>query len=267
MILPPSRRRPCSLPSSAMRASLQPASLRSSHTMLVCGGYVSLPPIPVHILATCAAISCDFRSSPSLPLGSLPNVSSTATRAAAATTPDCRSPPPMVLRVHRACLMVLLVPRRMLPIGAPRPLEKHSVSVSKHSAKSLMLPAPDAATSQSRAPSRCILMPCSLAHLEMRWTSDRGINIPFRVFSSEMTRVGQVCTLSSMWACSWMSSSVRWMPLLGRTHSSMAPVREDTLQMRTPWGGWVNKDLNATWLPIVPDIIRRPASLPARAAQ
>ncbi len=43
----------------------------------------------------------------------------------------------------------------MEPMGAPRPLEKHIVTESKHSEYSRNEPAPAATASQRRAPSMC----------------------------------------------------------------------------------------------------------------
>ena len=81
----------------------------------------------------------------------------------------------------------------MEPRGAPRPLLKHMVMLSKQAQYSFKLPAPAATASHSLAPSRCVWMGgvCACAHWEIFWQSLRGRMVPARVFSREMRRVGQ----------------------------------------------------------------------------
>ena len=115
----------------------------------------------------------------------------------------------MDLRTHLACLMKAVEPTMTLPIGAPNPFEKHKLTLSKHSQNSVMLPAPAATTSQSRAPSRCSLMLFSRAKAEILRTSESGIMVPDSVFSSAITLVGQEWMSSLTILCFLTSSNVR----------------------------------------------------------
>src|ERR1700733_10154330 len=122
-------------------SGLQPAASRSSQTMFVSVGFVSLPPLLVHVSPIFLARVWHALSFPPSPQGPLPKLSSTATRAAAAMMPACRVPPPIDFRILRACLMNDTEPTMILPIGAPRPLEKHILTLSKQVVNSGRLPA------------------------------------------------------------------------------------------------------------------------------
>lgn len=221
--------KPASRPSCSNLAALQPSDSRSSQHIFVSTGFSMRPPRSVHIFSTRRAVACVAFRRPPWPLESVPNVTSTATRAAAVTTPACRSPPPIDFRTHLPCLIRLLEPTTMLPIGAPRPLEKHRLMVSKHAQKSAREPAPLATTSQRRAPSQCMRMPFARANAEMRWTSWSGMIMPLSEFSRLMTLVGQAWTSSLRTAFFCTSSRVRYRPLLGRIAVRRAPHRDATL--------------------------------------
>ena len=101
--------------------------------------------------------------------------------------------------------------RIMEPIGAPRPLEKHIVTLSKQSQYSFNVPAPAATASHNLAPSRCRFMGgfCDRAQLLMSRQSARGSIVPPRVFSRQMRRVGQKWWSVLVTACFFISARVR----------------------------------------------------------
>lgn len=177
--------------------------------MFVSTGRSTFPPFLCQISAICLAFVCVSLSLPPAPSGPRPKTSSIAVRAAAAIMPDILTPPPIDLRTHLACLMKAVEPTITLPIGAPSPFEKQRLTLSKHSQKSLILPAPAATTSQSRAPSRCNLMLFSRANAEILRTSESGMMVPDSVFSREITLVGQQWISSLNMACFSISSDVR----------------------------------------------------------
>lgn len=80
--------------------------------------------------------------------------------------------------------------RTYLPIGAPRPLDMHSETVSKGRHSSSNSIPVFATTSHILAPSQCIITPSSLIFSEMRMISSWGKIVPERVFSSATILVG-----------------------------------------------------------------------------
>ena len=96
------------------------------------------------------------------------------------------------------------------PIGAPSPLLKHMVTLSKQSQYSLSVPAPAATASHRRAPSRCSRIGgfCWRAQVEMARQSERGRMVPPSVFSRDMSRVGAKWLSSSRTACFFTSARV-----------------------------------------------------------
>src|SRR5436190_20799670 len=117
-------------PSSVQPSDDIPAASRSIQTMFVSTGRVNFPPLLVHMSEIFLAFLWHSISFPPSPLGPWPKVSSTATLAAAAMTPDCLVPPPIDLRNHRAFLINSVDPTKILPMGAPSPLEKHKLTLS-----------------------------------------------------------------------------------------------------------------------------------------
>mmetsp|Transcript_6219 Transcript_6219/g.15858 ORF Transcript_6219/g.15858 Transcript_6219/m.15858 type:complete len:280 (-) Transcript_6219:2025-2864(-) len=89
-------------------------------------------------------------------------ISLSAMSAAAASTPACRMVPPHALRSRRALRMNSASPRMTLPTGAPRPLERHTLTVSAAATQRAGETPSAAAAFHIRAPSRCSLMPFSL---------------------------------------------------------------------------------------------------------
>ena len=81
----------------------------------------------------------------------------------AARMPACRIAPPQRLRKRRASTTSLRGPQNALPTGAPRPFEKHTLTVSK-GAQSVATSTPQATLAfQMRAPSRCVASPSDRA--------------------------------------------------------------------------------------------------------
>lgn len=107
------------------------------------------------------------------------------------------------------------------PMGAPSPLEKQSETLSKQAQYSLSPFTSDslspAATSEeiashSRAPSRCRFIGgfWERAQDEMARAAERGRIVPARVFSRQISRVGQAWMSVLVMVCFFMSARVRW---------------------------------------------------------
>lgn len=152
----------------------------------------------VHLFAILRARSCEALSRPPSPLGPLPNVSSTATRAGAEIRPACLVPPPNIFLMRRACVMNLVDPIIIEPMGAPRPLDRQRDTLSQREVYSGREPAPEATASHRRAPSMWRIILFCLAKVEISRKVESGITIPFRVFSRDMMRVGQAWTSSEI---------------------------------------------------------------------
>lgn len=97
-----------------------------------------------------------------------------ACEAARASEPDWRTPPPKSLRNHLALSIRAREPTRTLPMGAPRPLERHSDTEWKGAhASSSGMPVL-AATSHRRAPSQCSGIACRSSAERRRTSSGCG---------------------------------------------------------------------------------------------
>ena len=106
--------------------------------------------------------------------------------------PTCRMPPPNILRRRCARFISSRLPATTEPIGAPSPFEKHIDTVSKYRAYSTGSKPVATQAFMSRAPSRCIRRPASLATWCSSATASTGQIAPpprLCVFSTTTTAV------------------------------------------------------------------------------
>ena len=110
-------------------------------------------------------------------------------------------PPPSILRARCTRRITSREPHTSEPTGAPSPLERQNVTVSKGSAQTAA-GVPVATTAfHRRAPSRCSASPCCFAACatSLSWSSG-NTRPPARlcVFSTETIRVGAKWTSSGV---------------------------------------------------------------------
>ncbi|KAG0131272.1 hypothetical protein HOY82DRAFT_485202, partial [Tuber indicum] len=212
--------------------SSTPRSSKSNQRMFVSTGSLNPPPNAIHFSAKAFANAFAWHSFPPK------NTSSTPTRAMAVSTPACRIPPPIALRICLTFAIVRSSPAMQLPTGAPRDLEKQTDTESTCFAYS-----PNNSTDGSEsehafhnlAPSRCTFTPSPLAHSPILRTSSTGMTTPLMVFSSEITRVGAKCISLLKIACFCTSSNVRYFPFDGATGTVTACERPATPPASKSW--------------------------------
>jgi len=146
---------------------------------------------------------------------SLGRLFSRANSAPAAIMPDWRIAPPNILRKRRARSIVSAEPARAEPTGAPRPLEKHTLIVSKCFAYSFSGMSVAAVALKSLAPSRCVRRPALRAVFitDSSWSIGQTLPPPWLwVFSSTRSFVVGKCMFAGR------SAAVSW-PAVNRPRS------------------------------------------------